>query len=263
MLVVLVGVQLCACGPPRQVVEISFTVEYAGDEISCDDTAIGVALTDMRLYIHDLSLVDRSGNSVDVELIPDTLWQNEAVALLDFEDGSGSCSNGTEQTNRTVRGRYFSTDAAIDGVNFKIGLPENINHDDPMRAAPPLSYTSMHWQWASGYKFLSAGIETESDGFWMHLGSSRCTGTIGKIEGCKSSNRPAVSLTGFDPDVHIVAIDLAHLFHGIDLTDGTITDCSSGPIEAACVEPFNALRIDTATGQSVGTSPVFERSRNR
>ncbi len=192
ILLLLVGIQLFSCARQRQLVEISFVVRYAGDEISCQDNASGVALTDMRLYIHDLSLVDRSGNSVAVELIPDSLWQNETVALLDFEDGSGSCSNGTEQTNHAVRGHYVATGSTIDEVTFKIGLPEHLNHQDPLRAAPPLSYTSMHWQWASGYKFLSAGIETESDGFWMHLGSSRCKGTIGKIEGCKSSNRPSV-----------------------------------------------------------------------
>ncbi len=46
------------------------------------------------------------------------------------------------------------------GLEFKIGVPETLNHIDPLTAVSPLNYTDMHWHWASGYKFFRAGLVT-------------------------------------------------------------------------------------------------------
>ena len=257
----LIGAFSAACEAPRQPVEISFVLDYEGAEIGCDNAKSTTVLTDMRVYIHALELIDQAGQRLAVELLPDALWQNDAVALLDFEDGSASCVNGSEQTNRTIRGQYITSDSDLAGLSFRVGVPATINHHDPTIAEAPLTYTSMHWHWASGYKFLSAGVATENDAYWLHLGSSRCAGTIGNIEGCKSSNRPSVLLQNFDPERDVVSIDLGRLFAGIDLIDGVATDCSSGPIEKTCDAPFDALGIDTSDGSTARNTEVFGVAR--
>jgi len=123
----------------------------------------------------------------------------------------------------------------------------------------PLDDSAMHWHWRSGYKFLRAGVTTKSDGFWMHLGSTGCEGTVQNISGCRSPNRVTVELSGFSPDENRINIDLAALFKGVDLDDGNRSDCSSGPPESACARPFANLGLSFGSAQEKTTSgPVFQ-----
>jgi hypothetical protein len=128
-----------------------------------------------------------------------------------------------------------------------------------MSAAPPLAYTVMHWHWASGYKFLRAGVERGPDGFFLHLGSSRCEGTIGDIRGCASGNRPRVSIPEFETGRDVVAIDLGALFADVDLADGSRTECMSGPANEECRGPFGRLGIDFDSGDTRSPGTVFGR----
>ena len=111
----------------------------------------------------------------------------------------------------------------------------------------------MHWHWASGYKFMRAGVETVSDSTFLHLGSSRCEGTIGDIRGCASDNRPHVVRQEFSEGKQSIDIDLAVLFAAEDLTDGQKTECMSGPAESHCPSVFSALGLDFASGKSTAT----------
>ena len=127
-----------------------------------------------------------------MHLIADGVWQSSDIALLDLENGQGSCANGSEAINASIRVRAPEGDYA--GLSFRLGVPERLNHADPLLAHTPLNVTPMHWHWRSGYKFLRAGIRTADDGFWIHLGSSRCAGTIGNLQGCAASNRADIEL---------------------------------------------------------------------
>ena len=89
------------------------------------------------------------------------------------------------------------------------------------------------------------------------MGSAGCEGTVGNISNCRFPNRIEVELEGFVPGESQVAIDLARLTAGVDLDDGTASDCSSGPAEEACIAPFRALGIDFKTGQHDGAQSVF------
>ncbi|MGI9204868.1 MAG: MbnP family copper-binding protein, partial [Woeseiaceae bacterium] len=179
-----------ACTPATTEIDIPFAVLYEGQPIGCDTPVDAVSMTDLRLYIYDLRLLGPENSETPIALRPDEVWQTESVALLDFENGTGACINGSERTNTVIRGRHVPADSH--GVAFRIGVPSGLNHEDALTARPPLNFTDMHWHWATGYKFLRAGIETKDDGFWIHLGSSLCEGTIGDIKGCRAPNRPEV-----------------------------------------------------------------------
>ena len=118
-----------------------FSVEYNGEPIQCDERAI--ALSDLRFYIHNVRLLDTTGESRTVYLVDDGLWQNESVALIDLENGEGSCANGNALVNDEIRGRFAGH--AVHGIRFEIGVPEKLNHADPLQAVPPLDRTPMHW----------------------------------------------------------------------------------------------------------------------
>jgi uncharacterized repeat protein (TIGR04052 family) len=249
-----------ACSAPQQTIEIPFVTRFGEQPISCGTDAAGIAMTDLRFYVHDLRLLGTDGTETMVTMLEDPLWQGNAVALLDFEDGSGSCINGTRQTNTVIRGQV--PEGEYTGVRFRIGVPEGLNHADPLRAEPPLNYSVMHWHWRTGYKFLRAGIANDSDGFWMHLGSSRCEGTSSNAGSCRGSNRPLVELDTFVPGDDAVEVDLQQLVQRIDLTDGSPSDCSSGPAESGCETPFQALGLDFGTGKAEGAAALFRTQRH-
>lgn len=246
---------LASCSAPREPIEIHFQVRYGDRSISCVDDTSPPVLTDLRFYVHDVRLLDAEGLEHPVSLSADPVWQDGEVALLDFENGEGRCDNGTRETNTVLRGRVAA--GTHTGLGFRVGVPPHLNHADPLRASPPLNYSFMHWHWNTGYKFLMAGVASDDDGFWMHLGSTRCEGSASDIKGCRSRNEPLVVLPEFVPGRDVVVIDLVWLVNDVDLADGEATDCSSGPTEATCRGPFAALGLDFASGDPTGTPPVF------
>ena len=234
-------------------VEIPVVATWQGQAIHCDSD--GPSLTDLRLYISKPQLVDADGRAHDMRFATEFEWQNDAVAFIDLETGSGTCSGGT----REVFDRLIGVARAGDyrGLRFTIGVPFRLNHENPRTAGPPLNDLAMHSNRRSGYKFIRAGVRTDVDGFWMHGGSAGCEGNVGNITACRFPNRIEVFLPDFVPGEHAIALDLAALVEGTDLADRVQTDCTSGPSEPACVAPFAALGIDFASGRANGLQRVF------
>ena len=254
ILAALVVAWLCSsCSQLDQGINIPFVPTWNGTSISCDSRE--PALTDLRFYVSNVQLIDSEGDARDVRFATEMVWQNDAVALIDIENGSNACMNGTAETYDHVLG--VAPEADYKGLRFTVGVPFRLNHENPLTAQAPLDDPDMHWHWRSGYKFLRAGIRTDTDGFWIHTGSAACEGTVGNISDCRFPNRIQVDLPGFVPGQSIVNIDLAALVADVALDDGTATDCSSGPPETSCTAPFAALGLDFTTGEQSGTQRVF------
>jgi uncharacterized repeat protein (TIGR04052 family) len=186
-----------------------------------------------------------SGKSVDIPFV--VHWNGEPITC-----DSGACQNGSAETHAVLR--LAAKGVAGAGLTFRLGVPQALNHENPFTAEPPLNDSIMHWHWLSGYKFLRAGVETDDDGFWMHLGSTACSGTIGHIEGCREPNRPEIRLADFVAGEDVVIIDLGALFADIDLSDASPSRCMSGPAEESCRPAFRALGLGpdvTSDGQAV------------
>ncbi|MFQ5610294.1 MAG: MbnP family protein, partial [Woeseiaceae bacterium] len=114
----------------------------------------------------------------------------------------------------------------------------------------------MHWHWRSGYKFLRAGVELNNDGFWVHLGSAGCQGTVQNITHCRYPNRVPVLLTDYRSGDTVIA-DLSMLLGAADLTDSEATDCASGPAEESCGPIFGRLGLDHESGTISGPQRLF------
>jgi len=254
LLCFLVGL-FAACDKPRVPVSIPFVVQYGAEPLSCLEPGGTAQLTDLRFYIQDVRLISTDGDSVTVRLESDDKWQQRDLALLDFEDGSGTCINGTAEMNVSLRGSV--PDGNYRALSFTVGVPFDRNHSDPLQAKAPLGDPAMHWHWRAGYKFMRAGIRTATDGFWLHLGSTGCEGTVRNISGCNFDNRGRVELDDFVPGRDAVVVDLAELTSGVDLDDALPSDCSSGPAESACTAPFKALGLDFQTGEPAFVQTVF------
>lgn len=254
MLCLLFG-SFAACTKPPIPVSVPFVAQFGSESLGCEERSGATQLTDLRFYVQGVQLVTADGHAVPVSLDPDNMWQQSDLALLDFEDGSGSCLNGTGETNQFLRGSV--PDGEYRGLSFTVGVPFDRNHADPLQAKAPLGDPAMHWHWRAGYKFMRAGIRTADDGFWLHLGSTGCEGTVRNISGCNFGNRVRVELADFVLGGDAVVVDLAALTSGTNLDDAVPTDCSSGPAEATCAEPFKALGLDFSTGETAFDQKVF------
>jgi uncharacterized repeat protein (TIGR04052 family) len=253
----IVALALACLGTSCSQSDLGFSIPFAatwdGSPIDCSSTS--PALSDLRFYVSDVQLIDGTGQARDIRFATEMPWQNDAVALIDLEDGTGACINGTSDVASEIIAVAPSKEYR--GLRFTVGVPFRLNHLNPLTAGPPLDDPDMHWHWRSGYKFLRAGVRTENDGFWIHVGSAGCEGTVGNITNCRFPHRVEVELPDFVPGQSSVNIDLAQLLSGTDLDDKTASDCSSGPPEISCVAPFAALGIDFNSGQQNGNQHVF------
>lgn len=242
ILATLILVAATGCGEQEQTVDLRFVAVLDGQPATCAES--GAAMSDLRFYVSATS-IQRSG-----------IWQTSGVALIDLENGQGTCANGTAATNDTVS--LTLPAGEIGDLHLTVGVPFDLNHENPLTAEAPLNDSAMHWHWRSGYKFLRAGVMSEDGEVWLHLGSTGCEGTVGNISGCRSPNRVSVDLTGFDPETDRIAVNLSALLDAdAFLSVGDRLDCSSGPSEAACGPPFNALGIGFGDASDPGQQQVF------
>ena len=149
-----------------QEVAIDFAAYVGQEEFACGESyedigTAGSTITpkDFRFYVSDVALIDENGEAVPLELEQDGKWQYQNTALLDFEDGTSACDNGTSEMNTTIFGTVPEGD--YQSLQFTMGVPEKLNHDDAAIAPSPLNLTSMWWNWQGGYKFLRADLETD------------------------------------------------------------------------------------------------------
>ncbi|MEM9555263.1 MAG: MbnP family copper-binding protein [Acidobacteriota bacterium] len=255
------------CAPPApapESLEIVFEARMGAEPAQCDVVFDGVGATetpvelaDARFYVSNFSLLHTDGTWTAVELDQDTPWQHETVALLDFEDASGRCSDtGTRQMNQVVRG--IAPAGSYSGLRFEIGVPHALNHLDASTSPSPLNLNALYWNWRFGYIFskvefwnpdvqsvqepasqgtdstkspLQAASSAETTAatpsprptttYLMHIGSTGCESasiTSAPTEPCARPNRVPIEIDGFDPASDTVVLDLATLADSIDVT---------------------------------------------
>ncbi len=262
-----VGRRLCraACvlpilfaGCTRNIaVTIPFVATIHGQPFSCARAADGFMPFDLRFYVHAVELIDAAGSAVPLRLTNDGIWQKDGVALLDFEDGSGSCSDGTTGTHTILSGN--AVDGEYVGLRFIVGVPFDRNHADPATADPPLNFGRMHWGWQGGYKFFRFEGDGPQGAVRVHLGSTGCEGTIGNITRCQRPDRAPVRIDGFTPGRNRVALELAALLPAGNggRPAAPPLSCMSERGDEGCRAAFAAFGLDLDTGLPHGTQELF------
>lgn len=257
-------------------VEIRFAAQVGEAPFACDQTYSNLGTTnatarplDFRLYVHELRLVDDKGRQWPLALTDDGLWQRDGMALLDFEDKSGTCMNGTPAMNRFVRGTYDPGHESVTftGLTFKVGVPFELNHGDAATAKSPLNLSGLFWNWQAGYKFarldlsVIPGGDASPRGFNIHLGSMGCelAPATQRVSACAAPNRGEVALSGFDPAKNTVVIDLAAIVADVDLLadQGGAPGCMSGQDDPECDPIFASLGVDLTTGAPTSSQTAF------
>ena len=263
---------MAAAADPVQI-DLQFAGEFAGQPFNCatqynnigtSDTTVEVS--DYRLYVSRIRLLDASGAEVPVTLRDNGPWQHDDIALLDFENASGACANGTEDTNSVVK--LLAPAGEYTGVAFDVGVPFDSNHQDPTLAASPLNLTSLFWNWRGGYRFMRVDLQPvgasmhmkktkamtgshgamQSKGWALHLGSTGCEATspTNAPARCASPNRISVVFPDAAPGSSTFVIDPAGVLAESDITkntEGTSPGCMSAPDDPECAAVFTALGL--------------------
>ena len=239
-------------GAPKPVT-VRFQAQVGDETFACGREYSGVGVTksrissrDFRFYVSSLRLIDATGKETPVELDQDGKWQLDDLALLDFENATGPCSNGTPEVNQQITGT--APEGKYTGLRFTLGVPFNKNHIDPMAQPSPLNLTALMWVWNAGHKFARLDFSSPAipRGFSVHLGSTGCTPNETKNTiptSCKFPNRVEVSFPLFDVSKDAVVADLAALLQD---TNVDTTQNKPGP----SMKP--AMEADMTAGMTMG-----------
>ena len=137
----LVSLVLGLVGVVSRDTSVTYTVRFEaradGVPVRCgtSEDLSGLELRDLRFFVHDVRLVDGEGREVHAALVPDGDTTDAEVALLDFEDGRGSCAGGSVAMHTELRFRAEPGDYR--GLRFRVGVPFARNHGDPALASAP------------------------------------------------------------------------------------------------------------------------------
>lgn len=261
---VVAGAVLLAAAPSsaEQAVRLRFAATVGETPVACDAAYQNIGVTkstihivDLRFYVSRLRLLKADGTEQPVTLTQDGLWQHDDVALLDFEDASGGCANGTEQTRDLVEGSVAAGEYV--GVRFDLGLPFEKNHRDPTLQPSPLNLSRLFWSWNAGYKFLRLDLQSTGQprGWMFHLGSTGCMPNDSRTTvpvSCARPNITTIDLPAFDLAADVVELDLQALLATSDVDRNapeTPAGCMSGPSDPECGPLLTRFGFQPAEGE--------------
>ncbi|MBX3145890.1 MAG: metallo-mystery pair system four-Cys motif protein [Gemmatimonadales bacterium] len=272
----LIGLTACSSSQPNlqpdpanlTPVSIPFAALVGERSFACGQTydnlgATGsqITPTDLRFFVSEVELIDRRGRAVRLQPTTGDVWSHEGVTLLDFEDGTGPCTNGSAETNTAVRGLAPAGD--YNGVRFTLGVPFDQNHLDHNRQPSPLNVTSMFWAWRSGYKFLRMDFRTSGPArqLFLHIGSTECLGADttarSATRSCGAPNRARIELPTYRVGQDTVALDLSRLLAGANLDENhpeTARGCMSAASDPDCAPIFANLGLPFGATQATRQS---------
>jgi uncharacterized repeat protein (TIGR04052 family) len=246
-----------ACLLPAEEIRLRFQAKVGAEDLSCGKSYKAVGTTqstitprDFRFYIHDVRLLAEDGQEVPLKLRQDEKWQLDNLALLDFEDATGACGNGTPDKNDLVIGDV-PAGHRFTGVKFILGVPFEKNHTDPSAAPAPLNLTALSWVWNAGRKFARLDFSSTGAprGYAIHLGSTACTPSENKNAApntCANPNLAVVELRGFNPAKDAIVADLGALLadSNVDAAGKMMSGCMSGTQTPACGPLFLHLGLN-------------------
>jgi uncharacterized repeat protein (TIGR04052 family) len=255
--------------------KVDFVAKVNGEAFSCTKTykSVGTSKSfltprDFRFYVSNVRLINSEGKEVPLQLKQDKKWQYKNVALLDFENKTGTCKPGSKDINTSLVGYIPQGD--YKGLVFDLGVPFELNHKDVSSAPAPLNSSAMYWIWRTGYKFARLDFSSKGfpKGYFVHLGSTGC-GEVTKEHpdnekisttppvSCTYPNLATIKLPLFEPKKNKIVADLGQLLSGSDIDNNkpnTAPGCMSGFGDSDCDSIYQHL------GVSFGDSKAIEQT---
>lgn len=171
-----------------------------------------VAFGDLTLLVHDLVALLPDGTEQPVELAEEAPWQGDGVALLDLEDGTGSCTADGDAAVRSEVVGTFRDDAV--GLRLTIGVPDDRNVGPILETtAAPLDREDLLVNSTAGYRYLRTVAIAGGSGRWPVevydvWGADTMTGDPRELQDAQVT----YTLPAFRASEQAVLVDLRALF---------------------------------------------------
>jgi uncharacterized repeat protein (TIGR04052 family) len=212
---------LAACSPGTRETPVELRFDAAG----------GTTLRSLQFYVYDIELLDEKG-------LPHRLQISTNLALVDLagnpEIPRATSVHGTLDTPASTNYR---------GIRFTVGVPFELNHANPLKAAAPLDRGDLFWTWQTGYKFIRADYVVDGMEASFHLGSTGCSSASAlrpPAAPCAQPNRMRIELAG-DPLAGVIR------FHPEILGKGTCT--GNYAHDPACAVGYASTGLQLDSGQ--------------
>ncbi len=201
-------------------------------------------LPGLAFFVSDVAVIDAEGDRNPV-LLPDSPpWQSAGVALIK--------PLGDECRPATINARLDLAAAVshAERIEFTVGIPQGLNHADPLRAEAPLSDMRMHWSWRTGYKFLRLdAVGGGGEALTLHIGATGCRSPAPvrpPAEACSRPNRAVVRLPYTGASM-VVDVDIGAL---ASATGGAPAHCIGAYHEdTTCAALLARFGLDAASGR--------------
>jgi len=205
--------------------KIEFQVFFQGSPASCQELeTAGINITDFRMFLDQLKFFSSRAAIAQ--------HSTSQIQYLDFIQGGCSDQNLVQSLSILESKNIQATD-----VFFQIGVPNQLNHQNPVKAETPLNISTMHWQWLSGYKFLRLEFQKGKRLNRFHLGSWGCSGKLPNDVLCKQPNLIPILLKDFNLDTSVVEVHVDVL-----LNVESESLCMGDPNDNACNTWVGALK---------------------
>jgi uncharacterized repeat protein (TIGR04052 family) len=161
---------LVACSEPQQRNKI--TVQFWSDnqQLGCEDNEklanSKLKIEQVGLFLSNLTLVNENV-TIPLQLSKNP-WQTASVALMYLPSDCQQSHNQTLMFDTHIDQHLPQT------LTFNVGVPFDLNHQNPLSQSSPLNLPSMFWAWQNGHKFLRLDLKAKKEPFSFHLGSVGC-----------------------------------------------------------------------------------------
>jgi len=178
-------------------------------------------------YVSDVKM--KVNNSWQQVSLPNNQWQHDNVALLGIHCHESSDKNW----------QIDLADPALleqsSAIKFKIAVPFNKNHQNPLKATSIFDNSNMFWTWQQGYKSLRLDLSSPNADAWaFHVGAIGCHSPSAlrspKMQ-CRQPNHMTITIDSFNPKKPLT-IELSHLIKGVELSHDN--RCLSMPTQSSC-----------------------------
>jgi|OM-RGC.v1.010694605 uncharacterized repeat protein (TIGR04052 family) len=235
-----VGCLLLVACQPETPVTFKFIPVYNGAPIECEKTwqhqqQTGWQIRTLQFFVTNLTLEnDMQKQEFSLQT---TVNSNPTIGLV-----GGQC----QQSDYWQLSALSAPDFEEGTLSFDLGVPFELNHNNPLRAPAPLDQADMFWSWQMGHKFLRLDVANPSDArsFSYHLGSTGCD-AVSSLRApktpCQHPNLVTITLKDFKVNQPIY-LDLAVLLKDVTLNQDN--RCMSEQNNPVCLRLFGQLQRD-------------------
>ncbi len=162
---------LNACSENKQPTSLVFVPVLEHNIIKCNKAIMFQEgewlITQLQFFISNVEMLNKVGkwNSIPLMVTPE---QTSTAALL----GVNCLSKAQPNWQLTFSDNINVSE--MKKIRFAVGLPFEVNHLNPLTQKSPLNDSSMFWVWQTGHKFARIEMQSNSDNWLFHLGSTGC-----------------------------------------------------------------------------------------